>query len=197
VSHVPLAVTFYADHDQHQLAYDVLILLIIVINVAAGIRQGLIRRSISLAGVFGGAAAATWVGNSAVNLVSHNGLFQNAWSFLTIFLLVTVMIEILSVLYRDQIEQTTTLMFDRTAGALMGLAVGVLQVSLLIVLALAVGDAQPGPGRDVPANHTGMAADIRTATLGSLFVQADSGLRSVFTPVLPQDFPDHLAQSSN
>ena len=197
MSHAPLAVTLYADHNQQQLAYDVIILLVLVVNIAAGVRQGLIRRSISLAGVFGGAAAATWLGNSAVSTASQPSLTNNAWGFVAIFGVVVVMVEILSLLYADQIERTASLVFDRVAGAFMGLVVGVLQVGLLVVVVLAVGDAQPSPGHSVGSNHISMANDVRTSTLGGLFAQSDGGLRSIFTPVLPPDFSGHLTGTTS
>jgi hypothetical protein len=192
----PLAITLYADHSQRQFAYDVLILVIVVVNIGLGMRQGLIRRAIGLAAIFGGAAAATWVGNAVVRVLSHDGLSANAWGFVGVFALVIAMMEVLSTLYSDQIERVASLAFDRTAGAIMGLVTGVMMVSVLVLVVLAVGDAHPSPGRDVAADHTTMANEIRSSTLGGLFAQADGGLRTLFTPVLPGDLPDHLAAGS-
>lgn len=182
------------DRAPQQFAYDLAIVVVLLANIFAGARHGLIRRAIGLAAVFGGAAAATYVGRSLVRAATgDNTLYSNAWGFVIVFGTVVGLVELLGLLYREQIAKSSTLAFDRIAGAIAGLIVGIAEVAVVILVVLAVGNAQPRVGRDVPVSHTQVSDDVRTSTLGGLFADASPGLSSVFSPVLPNDFSDHLS----
>ncbi|GAC1337785.1 MAG: hypothetical protein NVSMB29_02670 [Candidatus Dormibacteria bacterium] len=185
---------FHLDRAPQQFAYDLAIVVVLVANIFVGARRGLIRRALGLAAVFGGSAAATYVGRSLVRVATgDNTLYTNAWGFVLLFFLVIGLVELLGVLYQDQIARSSALAFDRIAGAVAGFIVGVAEVGVVVLVVLAVGDAQPRAGRDVPLTHTQVSNDVRTSTLGGLFVGAAPGLSAVFSPVLPRDFPDHLS----
>lgn len=187
------AFELHLDRAPQQFAYDLAIIVVVVANVFAGARQGLIRRAIGLAAVFGGAAAATYVGRSLVRVATgDNTLYSNAWGFVILFAVVIGLVEVLGLLYREQIARTSALVFDRVAGAIAGLIVGIAEVAVVVLVVLAVGNAQPQGGRDLPPSHTQLSDDVRTSTLGGLFVDASPGLSSVFSPVLPNDFSAHL-----
>lgn len=195
VAHPALAgLELHLDRAPQQFAYDLAIVAVVIVNVLAGARRGLIRRIIALAAVFAGAAAATYVGRSlARTATGDNTLYANAWGFVIIVVGVIALAELLSLLYRDQIARSSALVFDRVAGALAGVVVGFAEVGLIVLVVLAVGNAQPRVGRDVPVTHTQLSNDVRTSTLGGLAAQASPGLSTVFSPVLPGDLSDHLS----
>ncbi|MFN2451598.1 MAG: CvpA family protein [Candidatus Dormibacteria bacterium] len=195
MAHPALAgLEFHLDRTPQQFAYDLAIVAVVLANVLAGARHGLIRRVVGLAGVYGGAAAATYVGRSLVRTATgDNTLYADAWGFVIIFAGVVGLVELLGLLYRDQISKSSALAFDRIAGALAGIVVGVAEVAVLVLVVLAVGNAQPRVGRDVPLTHSQLSNDVRTSTLGGLFAQASPGLSTVLSPVLPSDFSDHLS----
>jgi len=195
VGHPALAsLDLHLDRTPQQFAYDLAIIVVVLANVFAGARHGLIRRALALAGVFGGAAAATYVGRSLVRTATGgNALYADAWGFVLVFGVVVGIVELLGVLYRSQIAGSSALAFDRVAGAVAGLIVGAAEVAVLILVALAMGNAQPRAGRDVPASHAQLSNELSSSTVGGLFVNGAPGLSALFSPVLPADFSDHLS----
>ncbi|HEY6380090.1 MAG TPA: CvpA family protein [Candidatus Dormibacteraeota bacterium] len=175
---------------------------LIVANVFLGIRFGLLRRGIALAGVYAGIGAASLVGIGVANFFNNNhepdALYRAAWWFVGIMFLVIVTVEILGFLYDDRITRVASLMFDRTAGALMGALVGFLQIAMVCLVVLAVGNAQaPNERSPLPANRTSYTQGVDASFLGGRVNARADALLNVFRPVLPSDLPAHLAENAD
>lgn len=192
-----LAAQFHADTSIQDFTADLVVILVMAINIALGLRHGILRRAVALVGVFGGTALATSAGNALAGLLGiSNRLYGNAWCFLAIFLAVVIMFETLGALYSDQLEGLMVITFDRVVGAVAGVVLGFAQVGIIYLVALAVGDVAPAPSNTVPANHAAAATAIRESTLGSIIVDLQPGVRGLFSPALPGNMADHLAEGT-
>ncbi|HEV7677417.1 MAG TPA: CvpA family protein [Candidatus Dormibacteraeota bacterium] len=175
--------------------------LLILANMALGWRYGIVGRAIALGGLYGGVAAATALGNGLLRLFGGGGaandLYSSAWMYVGIVFAVVAAVEILGALYRDRVEKLISLMFDRTSGIVGGLIIGVFEVAIITMVALAVGDAHASTtAQQIPADHSNPASAVRNSLIGSHVAGIDPAVRTIFGPALPESLAGHLADTT-
>jgi uncharacterized membrane protein required for colicin V production len=176
----------------HEATADFLLVVIVGVNCYMGWRYGLVRRAVALAAVYGACLAAFYVGNPVATTFGPGGLMANGWAFVAIFWIVVVMIEILAALYSDVIRRTILVMFDRVTGLVVGLAVGVLEFGVLVLVAQAVANAPPSTTTTSSADRTTAIVALDHGVLTQLVVQAAPGLQRALGPAIPSSLQDHL-----
>ena len=181
--------------------FDLVVVGLILINLALGWRFGIIGRAIALGGLYGGVAAATFLGNGLLRFFGGGGaandLYNSAWTFIGITFGTVIMVEILGALYRDRVEKVISLMFDRTAGLAGGLIIGVLESAVVVMVALAVGDASAvGATEQLPQHHTDTAKAVRNSLIASHVAGLDPAMQTFFGPALPNGLASHLADTT-
>jgi uncharacterized membrane protein required for colicin V production len=179
---------------------DLIAVGLIIVNLLLGWKFGIIGRALALGGLYGGVAAATAMGNRLLRMFGGGGaaddLYASAWMFIGVVFLVVAMVEILGALYRDRVEKVISLMFDRTSGVVAGLVVGVLQVAVIVMVALAVGDSGSAPGQRLPFDRGNTASAVRNSVIGSHIAGLDPALRTFFGPALPGNLAGYLADTT-
>ncbi len=181
---------------------DLIAVLLIAVNILLGWRFGIIGRALALGGLYGGVAAATAMSARLLRLFGGGGaandLYATAWTFIGVVFGVVVMVEILGALYRDRVEKVISLMFDRTSGIAAGLVVGVLQAAVVVMVALAVGNASTtGPGQHLPSQRGDTANAVHNSVLGSHIAGLDPAVKAFFGPALPQSLSGYLADTTS
>ena len=179
---------------------DVGAVVLLVVNVALGLRYGVVGRVIALAGVYSGVAAATFAGNGVARAVagknSPDDLYHAGWSFVIVFAVVVAMFEIIGALYRDKISAVVSLAFERAGGVVLALGVAFLEFAVVSMVLLAIGNASAGLGESVPPDR-GKASDaVHDSTFGSAVSRADDQVHSFFSAVLPSDLASHLTEAT-
>ena len=175
---------------------------LVLLNVVLGLRFGLLRRLLVVAGVYAGVAVASFTGNAFVGWFygtgKPNALYADAWAFLAVVALVTAGTELLGYLYADRLRSVATLMFDRSVGAAVGAGLGIVQITVICLIGLSTGNtADPGDhSLALPGDRSSVADSVRASVFGGRVNQADNSVLSVFRLVLPQDLPAHLADST-
>jgi len=171
---------------------------IIALNVLLGFRYGLLRRGLALAALWGGLAFATLVGNGIERWAHGSGepndFYASAWTYIGIFILVVAAIEVLGALYDDKITRVASLMFDRTTGAIVGVGVGFLEIAIICLIGLAVGDAASTKAVPLPDDRGQVSDSVRASFLGGRVNSITSGLENLFNPALPKNLSAHLAE---
>ncbi len=185
-----------------RLAIDLVGVLLIAANILLGLRYGLLRRGIALAGVFAGVGSATLTGNGIARFFHGSGdpdaLYADAWAFIAITFFVIVLVELLGFLYDDKVRRVASLMFDRSAGIFVGAVIGMLEIGLCCLVALAVGRAEPPNVKaTLPGDRNTYSAAVQASIIGGRVNGIETGLLDVFKPVLPGDLPSHLAESTD
>lgn len=181
---------------------DIVGVLLIVLNIGAGFAFGLLRRAFAFVGVFAAVGLASLIGNGVARFFRGSGdpgdLYADAWAFIAIAGAVVLVFEVLGFLYDEKITRVASLMFDRTVGMALGAVVGCLQVAAACLVVLAMARAQaPNDTVRLPDDRAGYGAEVRDSLLGGRVNSVESGLLNAFKPVLPQDFPSHLAESAS
>ena len=176
------------------LAADFIVIVVVGINAYLGYRSGLVRRAIALVAVYAAALSAFYVGNSISGAVAGGTLYGNAWCFAGVFVLVTVMLEILGALYADKISKIIHIAFDRIAGAVAGVIIGVLQLGVIFWVAIAVGNVVPTSSNHVSTTHADAKNAIENGILGGLVNRLEPGIQSLLRPAIPIDLQDHLSE---
>ena len=182
----------------NSLYFDLTAVGLLLINLALGWRFGIIGRAIALGGLYGGVAAAAALGNGLLRFFGGGGvatdLYNSAWTFIGITFGVVFMVEILGALYRDRVEKVISLMFDRTAGMVAGLIVGLFEVGVIVMVAFAVGEAQASSSLEqLPAHHTDTANAVRNSVITSHIAGLNPAMQTFFGPALPASLSGHLA----
>jgi Colicin V production protein len=179
------------------LLIDVVAVVILLVNAVVGWRSGVIGRCIVFAGLYGGVAGATFMGNGLADYVHGRGtsgsLYASAWAFVVVLAVVVVLVEILVALYGDHLHAVSRLAFDRTAGMVAGVVVGVLEVAVLCLVAVSVGEAQPG-GAPPGSPATTVADSVRNGIVSGRVLSVEPGVRALFSAALPHDLAAHLAE---
>jgi uncharacterized membrane protein required for colicin V production len=181
---------------------DLIAVALILGNLLLGWRFGIIGRALALGGLYGGVAAATAMGNRLLRMFGGGGaandLYASAWMFIGIVFGVVAMVEILGYLYRDRVEKVVSLMFDRTSGVVAGLGVGVLQGAIVVMVALAVGDATSSdPSQKLPSERGNTASAVRNSVIGSHIAGLDPAMKTFFGPALPRSLAGYLADTTS
>ena len=181
----------------NEAAADFVLLLIVGANCYMGWRFGLVRRAIAFCAVFAGAVAATYVGNPVAAMVQPGDLYANAWSFVGVFAVVVVMIEVLAALYGEQLQKLIAVMFDRVTGLAAGAVVGIVQAGVLFLVAQAVAAVPASAGVTVQSSHTQAAVAVDHGLLTQLVVKIEPGIQALLSPALPVSLEGRLAQPSS
>jgi hypothetical protein len=178
---------------------DVVGLLFIAVNIALGVRYGLLRRVFAFGGLFAGIGLATAIGNPIARFFHGGGspsaLYADAWSFIAIALFVTAAVELLGALYNDRITSVASLMFDRTTAVAAGAVLGVLEIAICCVTGLAVGRAPTSQLAPAPSDRTSVSDSVRSSIIGGRVNTIEGAVTGLFAPVLTRNIPDHLAES--
>jgi uncharacterized membrane protein required for colicin V production len=179
---------------------DVGAIVLIALNVFLGWRYGLIRRGIAFAGLYGGVALATFAGDAISNFFRGKGkpddLYALATTYAMCIFVVTLGLEVLGALYGDKVRDVISLFFDRVAGAVAGAFVGFLEIALICLVMLAVGDATQGNGQQLPHDHAKASGAVRDAILGSRIAGSESLVKDIFAAALPSDLSSKLADAT-
>jgi uncharacterized membrane protein required for colicin V production len=179
---------FHLDDTLAQFSADGVLILVILINVLMGWRFGFARRALAFGGSYLGALAATHTGNPLAALINGHGINTNAWVFIAVFLLVTVMIETLGFLYNERIQKLIAITFNRILGAAAGVLLGFFQVGILYLVATSTATLAGA----TPSSN-GISSDaITRATLSQLVVKSEPFIKKLFAPVLPSDMASHI-----
>lgn len=181
----------------NEAAADFTLLLVVAINCYMGWHFGLVRRAIAFVAIFAGTVSATYVANPLAKLIRSGNLYTNAWSFVAVFVVVVVLIEILAALYGEQLQRVVTVAFDHITGFFAGAIVGILEVGVACLVAQAVANVQPTPSFPVPATHTEAATAVDHGLLTQLVVKLEPGIQNLLSPVLPSNLAGQLAQGTN
>ena len=181
--------------------FDLLAVGLLLINLLLGWRFGIVGRAIALGGLYGGVAAATALGNTLLRFFGGGGaandLYNSAWTFLGITFGVVIMVEILDALYRDRMDKVISLMFDRTAGLVGGLFVGLLEVGIIILIAFAVSDSRATADENLPSHHSDTANAVRNSLISSHIAGMNGAVQTIFAPALPTSLSSHLADPTS
>ena len=175
-----------------QVTADLLLVILVLVNVYLGWRHGTVRRVFAFGGVYLAAFAATNVGNAIAGLLQQRGLYANAWAFVGVFVIVVVTVEIMGRVIHDRLQLVAVVMFDRIVGSVVGGVVGLAEVLILFLVALAMAGVH-GSGAE-PGRGTAASA-VRSSTLSGQAVRLEPQVQFAFKPALPGDFSGHLAQS--
>ena len=180
------------DSSLSQLAADGLLLLLIILNAAAGWATGTLRRVVSFAGLYVGIIAAYYIGWGIASFFDKGSIVASAWTFIAIVAIGIGGAEIVGHLLADRLTRVLALAFDRGAGLLIGAAVGFFQARTLFWVPLAVGNAPVTAQNGVPPDHGAYATAIQTATLSGPSVRALPALQTIVRPVVGNDLTGHL-----
>ena len=186
----------------NSLYIDLIAVFLIVVNILLGWKFGIIGRALALGGLYGGVAAASTQSDRLLRLFGGGGaandLYASAWTFIAVVFIVVAAVEILGALYRDRVEKVISLMFDRTSGIAAGVVIGVLQAAVVMMVALAVGDAhQTSPTQQIPSQHGETANAVRNSLIGSHIAGLDPAVKAFFGPALPDNLSSYLAASTS
>ena len=140
-------------------------------------------------GVFLACFAASNLGNAIAALIHAHNQEANAWAFVAVFLFVIIVVEVLGTLLNERLQKIVVAAFDRIGGVLVGAVIGVAEVLILFLVAMAVSGT-------AGAVHTTMSQDIHAATLSGRAVQLEPTMKTLFAPVLPTDLSAHFAQNA-
>jgi uncharacterized membrane protein required for colicin V production len=176
---------------------DFILLLVVAINCYMGWHFGLVRRAIAFVAIFAGTVAATYIANPVAKMIRPGNLYTNAWTYVGVFVVVVVLIEILAALYGEQLQKVVTVAFDKVAGILAGVIVGILEFGVMCLVAQAVANVQPTASLPVPATHTEAATAVDHGLLTQVVVKLEPGIQNLLNPVLPSNLSNQLAQGSN
>src|ERR1700726_1929240 len=180
------AIAASIDGTPGQVFADALLVVAVGVNAYLGWSHGMIRRIFSAVGVFVAVFAAANLGNAVASLVHAHDAQANAWSFVSIFLFVIIVFEVLGALLNERLEKIAVAAFDRFGGVLVGAVVGVAEVLILFLVAISVNATPPST----------MSQDIHAATLSGQVVRLEPQVRTLFGPVLPSNLSDHFDQNA-
>jgi uncharacterized membrane protein required for colicin V production len=184
------------DNTAGQVAADVLLLGLVGVNAIIGWRWGLLRRIVAFAGLYIGVLAATGLGNGIAGIIAPHSLYANAWVFVAVVVLVVATAEVLGHIFADRLEKLIVFIFDRVAGVIGGMIVGLAEALVLFLVALAVAAVPTNSGGTVPRDHDAVANSVTSSMVAGPATNLESLVRTVFAPVLPADLATHLAENT-
>ena len=186
-----MAVVASLDSSLGQFAADFLVLALVAANGYLGWRLGIMRRLVSLVGLYVGVLAASNIGNwLAANIAPHS-LYANAW-----LVAVVLLFEALGWAFNDKLQVIVVFVFDRIIGTVGGVVVGVAEALALFLVAFAVAGVSAVASNDAPPGRGSAAQAISSSTLAGLVARMEPQARAAFGPALPSDLSDHLAQGT-
>jgi len=191
-----VAVVASLDSSLGQFAADFLVLALVAANAYLGWRLGIMRRLVSLVGLYVGVLAASNIGNwLAANIAPHSH-YANAWMFTAVLVAVVLLFEALGWAFNDKLQVIVVFVFDRIIGTVGGVVVGVAEALALFLVAFAVAGVSAVASNDAPPGRGSAAQAISSSTLAGLVARMEPQARAAFGPALPSDLSDHLAQGT-
>ncbi|MBV8194993.1 MAG: CvpA family protein [Candidatus Dormibacteraeota bacterium] len=184
------------DSTLGQFAADFVLLALVAVNGYLGWRLGLTRRIVAFAGLYVGVLAATQIGNGLASIVSPHSLYANAWMFVGVVAFIVLIFEGLGWAFEERLQKLLVFVFDRIAGIIAGVLVGVSQALVLFIVALAVAAVPANASNNVPPARGGTAHDITQSTLAGQVVRIAPQAQTVFSPVLPSNLSTHLVDGT-
>jgi uncharacterized membrane protein required for colicin V production len=179
-----------------QVAADALLLALVVVNGVLGWRWGLLRRIVAFAGLYVGVLAATALGNGIAGIIDAHSLYVHAWTFIAIFVLVVLTFEVLGHVFADRLKKLIVFIFDRVAGVVGGMIVGLAEALALFLVALSVAAVPDTPTNNVPRDHAAAGNAVSNAMLAGPVTNLESVFKVVFAPALPADLAAHLSEKT-
>ena len=184
-----------ADYTVRNLGADLIVVLFVCGNIWLGFHSGLVRRIIVMAGTYGSVIMAFYTGNAIASVVSTNNLDNNSWTFLAMFALGVVFLEILTFLYADALDHLMVVAFNRLVGSLAGIVLGIFELCVVFIIPLAQAQATPTAANQIPLNHSDLADVIKGGVLSDQIVKLVPGVQSLIQPALSTDWLTHLEQT--
>ena len=178
---------------------DLLVLAVVIGNVVAGWRTGLVRRIFTLIGVWLAVPAAYYAGNIGASIVGSANLVGDAWAFIIVFVLVCAVFETIGALYARHLARLTVVAFDRITGVVTGLLIGVFEVAVIFLVWLAVAAVPNAGGTNFPVDRGNAAGAINNSVIGSQVTKLGPTIAFVERPLAPVDaepLGEHFATGS-
>lgn len=165
---------------------DLAIIVIVGVNVAMGIRYGLIRRIFVFAVLFGAIGGASLIAQGAgANFSSSDVAVSSSWTWIGIVVGLVIIAEVITGLYQEHISQLASLAFERMLGGVMGALLGLAQVCVIAYVAISLSQIPSSANLGFPQSIYTPYTQINGSLLGHLIIKVEPSVTSVFTPVLP------------
>jgi len=178
---------------------DLLIVAVLVTNIALGVRFGVVRRVVAFVGLFLGVGAATLVSvNTSSHVAQTFGLTSALWAHVVTYSLIVVgsvvLFEILGAVYSRFIEALVAPIFDAAVGGLGGAALGVVEVALGLLIAIALLN-QPLPSAYAyPPSFVKAEELIMGSFMAPKFYALFPLTKVIFAAVLPTSIGGYFTQ---
>jgi uncharacterized membrane protein required for colicin V production len=183
------------DSTFSQVGADIVLLLLVGLNAYMGWRYGFLRRVVAFAGVYVACFAASNLGNTIAGIASSHSVTGNAWAFIFTFVIVVFVCEVLAAMVNERLQKLAVVLFDRVAGLISGVVVGLSEALILFLVAFAVAQA---PATRAPAGPGGepLAHALDSATLTGQATRLEPFVSSLFSVALPHDLSSHLQEGT-
>jgi len=121
-------------------------------------------------------------------------LFSHAVTYLAMVIGTAVLFEVLGAVYQRHLTSLVASFFDSLTGSLAGVVLGAMEVTVGLIIMVAVVNAKLPPGTATPpAVETAQDLFIRS-TLAPRFYSLEPFTRTIFSFVLPQDPSSYFTQ---
>jgi hypothetical protein len=180
-------------------ALDLLIAIVLITNIALGVRFGVVRRVVAFVGLFIGVGAATLVSaNTSTHLAATFGWTSALWGHVVTYSVIVVgavvLFEILGAVYARFIEMLVAPIFDAAVGGLAGAAVGAIEVTLALLIGIALLNSPLPSGYSYPPSFVNAQELIIGSWLAPHFYALFPVTKLVFAAVLPSSIGGYFTQ---
>jgi uncharacterized membrane protein required for colicin V production len=178
---------------------DLIIIALILVNIVLGYMFGLIRRAIVFVGLFVGTWAATLTSVNTSNYVATTlnwqaGIWTHVVTYTGIIVLVVLLFEALGFVYARQLEALVAPVFDTVLGSLAGGILGAFEVTLILVVGVAIVTIQMPSGSTAPPALQSAAHLFAGSFLAPHFYGLEPVTRAIFAMVLPGNISTYFTQ---
>ena len=176
---------------------DLIIIALILVNVVLGYMFGLVRRAAVFVGLFLGTWAATLTSVNTSNYVATTlnwqaGIWTHVITYTGIIVLVVLLFEALGIVYARQLEALVAPVFDTVLGSLAGGILGAFEVTLILVVGVAIVTIQTGSA--APPAFQSAAHLFAGSLLAPHFYGLEPITRAIFAMVLPSNISSYFTQ---
>ena len=186
-----------AEYTVRNLGADLVVVLFVAGNILLGLRTGLVRRVVVMAGAYGSAIMAFYTGNAITSVISTNNLQNNSWTFVAMFAVGILFVEVLTFLYSDALDHLMVVAFNRIVGSLAGILLGFFELCVLFIIPLTQAAVVPSTTNQVPSSHADLANVIENGALSGYVVKLVPAVKSVLQPTLSTDWETHLTEQKS
>ena len=183
-----------AEYTVRNLGADLVVVLFIAANILIGARTGLVRRVVVMAGAYGSAVMAFYTGNAITSVISTNNLENNSWTFVAMFAVGVIFVEVLTFLYADALDHLMVVAFNRIVGSLAGILLGLFELCVLFIIPLTQAQIVPTTANQVPISHADLASVIQDGALSGRVTKLVPVVESILQPTLSTDWKTHLSE---